>query len=58
MGSGASRGQKPALYIFPMSAPCRAVLMTMRAANIPAEIITKDLMKEEQKTAEFLKVHC
>jgi hypothetical protein len=57
MGSGASRGPKPTLYIFPMSAPCRAVLMTAKAAGIPYETKIVDVTKGEQNSKDFTEVH-
>jgi len=54
MGSGASK--TPTLYIFPLSAPCRAVMMASAAAKIPLELKTIDLLKGEQKEESFLLV--
>jgi glutathione S-transferase len=57
MGSGASRGPKPKLYIFSLSAPCRAVLMAAKAANIALDIEHVDLLKGEQNSSDFLKLN-
>lgn len=57
MGSGASRGSKPTLYIFPMSAPCRALLLAAKTANVQYDIHTVDLMKGEHKGDDFLKIN-
>jgi len=58
MGSGASSNRvKPTLYIFPLSAPCRAVMMTAKAANINLDVKIIDLLKGEQKEEAFLKIN-
>jgi len=58
MGSGASSNKvRPTLYIFPLSAPCRAVMMTAKAADIHLELKTIDLFKGEQKEEAFLKIN-
>jgi len=59
MGSGASSSPKgkPTLYYFPFSAPCRAVMMTAKAINLPLEMKKVDLMKGEQKEEAFLKIN-
>lgn len=44
------------LYVMPASAPCRAVWMACKAANIPVNIKYVDLMKGEQKNPDFVKV--
>lgn len=57
MGSGASKKQKIILYSFPLSPPCRAVIMTAKAANIPLELRNIDLLKGEHKEPAFLKIN-
>jgi len=58
MGSGASSSKaKPILYIFPLSAPCRAVMMTAKIANINLDLKTIDLLKGEQNEEAFLKIN-
>jgi glutathione S-transferase len=58
MGSGSSRGQhKPTLYYASISAPCRAVLMAAKAANIALELKTLNLMAKEQLGEEFIKIN-
>jgi len=58
MGSGASSSKgKPTFYYFPLSAPCRAVMMTAKSINLQMDMKKVDLMKGEQKEAEFLKIN-
>ena len=47
----------PLLYVWPGSAPCRAVLMTARAANVEVQKHYLDLFKEEHKSEQFKKVN-
>lgn len=58
MGSGASTPkEKPTLYIFPLSGPCRAVLMTAKAVDLELNTPVVDLMKGEQNKEKFLKIN-
>ena len=62
MGCGGSRALPPAkdpltVYVWPGSAPCRAVLMTAKAANIPITVVNVNVMKGEQKTDSFKKMN-
>lgn len=57
MGSGASSKKPPTLYVFHLSPPCRAVLMTAKLAGISLELKVINLLKEEQKEEAFLKIN-
>jgi glutathione S-transferase len=56
MGSGASKA-KPTLYMYPLSAPCRSVMMTALAIGTPLELKHIDLFKGEQKEEAYLKIN-
>ncbi|XP_026759797.1 glutathione S-transferase 1-1-like [Galleria mellonella] len=45
------------LYLNPGSAPCRAVLLTVRALNLDVNQKLTDLMKGEHLTPEYLKIN-
>lgn len=52
------RGEKtmPILFYYPLSAPCRAVLLLGRLLNIEFELRLVDISKEENLLPEFVKV--
>jgi len=56
MGSGAS-SSKPTLYYYPLSAPCRAVMMTAKSINLQLDMKLVDLLKGEQKGEAFIKIN-
>jgi len=52
---------KLSVYMMPMSAPCRAVCMTLKHLNVPYDVKITNLMNGEHMTPEFLKInpqHC
>ena len=55
-GRGSEDTPRPVLYVWPGSAPCRAVWMTAKAANVDVDVKTVDLLKGEHKQETFLKV--
>jgi len=58
MGSSASAPrEKPTLYIFAFSAPCRAVMMTAKAINLDLNMKKVDLFKGEQNEEAFLRIN-
>jgi len=64
MGSGSSAQSapsapkvKPKLYMFPFSAPCRAVMMTAKAIKLDLDYVQIDLMKGANKQEEYLKIN-
>lgn len=49
------------LYHYPLSAPSRGAFMTIKAIDVPVEIIHVDLFKKEQLNESFVKInpqHC
>lgn len=52
------RGEKtmPILFYYPLSAPCRAVLLLGRLLNIEFDLRLVDISKEENLQPEFVKV--
>jgi len=58
MGSGASTKKAiPTLYVYHLSPPCRAVIMTAKLAGIPLDLKVVNLLKEEQKEESYLKIN-
>ncbi|KPJ08371.1 Glutathione S-transferase D7 [Papilio machaon] len=43
------------VYYYPLSPPCRAVLLTAKLLGLKVELILINIMEGEQKTPEFLK---
>ena len=57
MGCGGSHCDvRPTLYIWPGSAPCRAVMMAASAAKVRLHMQYIDILKGEQHSSKFQKV--
>lgn len=44
------------VYYYPVSPPCRAVLLTARLLGLKVELVLINIMEGEQKSPEFIKV--